>query len=66
MIREYFVVARYVASVPNGVDETEFILKEVTREISDTSPNKMDSFVRNLFSVLPGEEIDDFEEDEEE
>jgi hypothetical protein len=64
-MREYYVVGRYIASIPKGKDISEFILNEVEAEMKGVSPNQLKGYLHNLFSVIEGEEIDIDEEDDE-
>ena len=66
MFKEYFVVARYVASIPSTKDMTDFVLDEVVRDMSSISPNQIESFIKTNFSVLEGNEInmEDIDNDE--
>lgn len=64
MFKEYYVVARYIASIPEGKDITSFVLDEVERDIRAVKPENMALFLNNTFSVIEGQEIDiDSEED---
>lgn len=65
MFKEYYVVARYVAAIPSNKDVTEFILAEVEKEFSEVSPKKMNEYLKGLFTVIEGEEIDMENEDDE-
>lgn len=58
MLKEYYVVARYIASVPSSKDYTEFILNEVEKEFSSVKAGDLRPFIDNLFSVIEGEEIE--------
>lgn len=65
MLREYYVVGRYIASIPESKDISEYILAEMERELGNVSPNQLKAYLNGLFSVIQGEEIE-IEEDEEE
>lgn len=65
MLKEYFVVGRYLANIPESKDMTEFILKEVQSELSAISPNQLSGYLKGLFAVIEGEEVE-LDEDEEE
>ena len=65
MLKEYFVVGRYLANIPESKDMTEFILKEVQSELSEISPNQLGNYLKGLFAVIEGEEVE-LDEDEEE
>jgi hypothetical protein len=64
MLKEYFVVGRYIAQIPKDKNITEFILNEVESELREISPNQLKGYLNGLFSVIEGEEID-IDEDEE-
>lgn len=69
MFREYFVVARYIANIPEGADIDKFVLDQVSEDLVSSMKNSEDnlkSFLDATFSVLPGEEvdIDEFEDEE--
>lgn len=62
MLKEYFVVARYVASVPEGMSFNELVLGELVRDIQSTSPNQMENLLKSMFTVIEGEEMDSEED----
>lgn len=64
MLREYFVVGRYLANIPKNKDINDFILAELESEMRNISPNQLRGYLHGLFSVLEGEEIDNEEEDD--
>jgi hypothetical protein len=64
MLKEYFVVGRYIAQIPKDKNITEFILNEVESELREISPNQLKNYLNGLFSVIEGEEIE-IDEDEE-
>ena len=64
MLKEYFVVGRYIAQIPKDKNITEFILNEVESELREISPNQLKGYLNGLFSVIEGEEIE-IDEDEE-
>lgn len=64
MFKEYFVVAKYIASIPPGKDATEFILNEMEQEISDVSSRGMKDYLHGLFSIIEGEEVNLEQEEE--
>lgn len=63
MLKEYFVVGRYIAQIPKDKDITKFILAEVESELKEINPNQLKDYLNGLFSVIEGEVIED-EEDE--
>lgn len=65
MLREYYVVGRYIAQVPASKDMTEFILAEVESELKEIDPKQLKNYLNGLFAVIEGEVIDVDEEDEE-
>jgi hypothetical protein len=65
MLREYFVVGRYIAQIPKDKNITEFILNEVESELREISPNQLKGYLNGLFSVIEGEEIDIEDEEDE-
>jgi hypothetical protein len=65
MLKEYYVVSRYIASIPEGQDMTEFILSQVELDLSGVKPGDWGSYLNNAFSVLEGEEVEIDEELEE-
>lgn len=65
MLKEYFVVGRYIAQIPKDKDIAEFILAEMESELGNVAPNQMKNYLNGLFTVLEGEEIE-IDEDEEE
>lgn len=64
MLKEYFVVGRYIAQIPKDKDIAEFILAEMESELGNVAPNQMKNYLNGLFTVLEGEEIE-VDEDEE-
>lgn len=69
MFREYFVVARYIANIPEGTDIEKFVLDQVSEDVVSSMKNSEDNFkffLYDTFTVLPGEEvdIDEFEDEE--
>jgi hypothetical protein len=68
MIKEYFVVANYVASIPADKDIQEFILSEIERELRNIEPDNLKAYLHGLFSVVEGDEIslEDMEDMEDE
>lgn len=59
MLKEYYVVSRYIASIPRGQDMTEFILSQVESDLSIIKPENWKNYLNNTFSVIEGEEIDE-------
>ena len=66
MLKEYFVVGRYIAQIPKDKDIAEFILAEMESELGNVAPNHMKGYLNGLFTVLEGEEIEVDEDDENE
>lgn len=64
MLKEYFVVGRYIAQIPKDKDIAEFILAEMESELGNVAPNQMKNYLNGLFTVLEGEEIEVDEDDE--
>lgn len=62
MLKEYFVVARYVASVPEGMSFNDLVLNELISDIKSTSPNQIDNLLKSMFNVIEGEEVDSEED----
>jgi hypothetical protein len=65
MLKEYYVVSRYIASIPEGKDMTNFILSQVEEELSGITPGDWKSYLKHNFSVIEGDEVE-IDEDEEE
>lgn len=65
MLKEYYVVGRFIAQIPKDKDITEFILAEVESELQGISPNQLKGYLSGLFSVIEGEEVDIDEEGDE-
>ena len=65
MLREYFVIARYVGSVPTNKNYTDVILEEVANDFRGLSDDNLISFLHNAFSVIEGEEISSEEMEDE-
>ena len=66
MLKEYFVVGRYIAQIPKDKNIAEFILAEMESELGNVAPNQMKNYLNGLFTVLEGEEIEVDEDDENE
>jgi hypothetical protein len=66
MLKEYFVVGRYIAQIPKDKNIAEFILAEMESELGNVAPNQMKNYLNGLFTVLEGEEIEVDEDDEDE
>ena len=64
MIREYFVIARYVGSVPTNKNYSEVILQEVANDLRGLLDENLETFLEATFSVLEGDEVDIEEMDE--
>lgn len=65
MFKEYFVVATYIARVPQSRIEEEFIIEQMASEIRSYPMDKLEDCLKNLFHVIVGEEVEDIEEDDE-
>jgi hypothetical protein len=65
MLKEYFVVARYVAQIPEGKDYSESVIKELVNDLRSYHNNDY-KLIDSLFSVVEGEEVDMFDETGEE
>lgn len=65
MIKEYYIIARYVTNVPEGKDESEYIIDCFYEDVFGLGPENMKKFLTTMFTVLPGEVIDTFEGEEE-
>jgi hypothetical protein len=63
MLKEYYVVGRYIAQIPKDKDIAEFILAEMEAELGNVTPNQLKSYLNGLFTVIEGEEIE-VDEDE--
>ena len=64
MLKEYYVVGRYIAQIPESKDMTEFIITQIESELREISPNQLKGYLNGLFSVIEGEVIEDDEEEE--
>ena len=64
MLKEYYVVGRYIAQIPESKDMTEFIITQIESELRGISPNQLKGYLNGLFSVIEGEVIEDDEEEE--
>jgi hypothetical protein len=64
MLKEYYVVGRYLAQIPESKDMTEFIITQIESELRGISPNQLKGYLNGLFSVIEGEVIEDDEEEE--
>jgi hypothetical protein len=64
MLKEYYVVGRYIAQIPESKDMTEFIINQIESELRGISPNQLKGYLNGLFSVIEGEVIEDDEEEE--
>lgn len=61
MIKEYLVVGRYIAQIPESKDITEFILTQLEVDLTDIKPEDIKGFINSFFSVVEGDvvEVDD-------
>lgn len=57
MIREYFVVARYVAKIAEGKDYQDIVYKEVENDLTRLIKFDRQKELRDMFTIIPGEEI---------
>lgn len=65
MLKEYFIVGRYIANIPASKDINSFILAQVEEDLKNISPNALKAYLDGLFNVIEGEEIDIEDEEEE-
>jgi hypothetical protein len=65
MLKEYYVVSKYIASIAEGQDMTNFILSHVEEELSGITPGNWKSYLKHNFSVIEGDEVE-IDGDEEE
>lgn len=57
MIREYFVVARYLARTPEGKDPIEAIYSELESDLISLFKSDQKQKLRDIFNVVEGNEI---------
>jgi hypothetical protein len=65
MLKEYFIVGRYIANIPASKDINSFILAQVEEDLKGISPNGLKGYLDGLFNVIEGEEIDIEDEEDE-
>jgi len=65
MLKEYFIVGRYIANIPASKDISSFILAQVEEDLKGISPNALKGYLDGLFNVIEGEEIDIEDEEDE-
>ena len=61
MIREYLVVARYLAKTPSGKDPEDSIYKELERDLKRIFTFDLQKEIREMFTVIQGQEISEEE-----
>lgn len=64
MIKQYFVVSTYAASIPEDKDKTEAILDTMANELASVSKEQLRQYLGSVFDVIEGDEIDVEEVDE--
>lgn len=57
MIKEYFVVARYVAKVPNGKDPIESIYTELEADLTRLIKFDRQKEIKEMFTVIEGADL---------
>lgn len=65
MIKEYFVIARYLARTPDGKDPIESVYKELESDLIRIVKFDRLSEIKEMFTILPGNEIseEDYDDD---
>lgn len=65
MIKEYYVVARYLAKTPNSGDAIESIYKELEADLTRLIKFDRQSELKEMFLVIPGSDITEEDYDNE-
>lgn len=64
-IREYFLAASYVASIPKDNSAEDYIISSFAESLATVKPENLHEYLKNMFHVIEGDEvtIDRLEED---
>lgn len=65
MIKEYFVVARYLARTPDGKDPIESVYKELEADLTRIIKFDRQNEIKDMFTVIQGNDISEEDYDEE-
>lgn len=65
MIKEYFVVARYLARTPDGKDPIESVYKELEADLTRIIKFDRQKEIKDMFTVIQGNDISEEDYDEE-
>ena len=57
MIKEYFVVARYLAKTPNGKDPIESVYMELEADLTRLIKFDRQKELKDMFLIVPGNDI---------
>lgn len=65
MIKEYFVVARYLARTPEGKDPIESVYNELEADLTRIIKFDRQKEIRDMFTVVQGNDIteEDYEDE---
>lgn len=65
MIKEYFVVARYVARTPDGKDPIESVYKELEADLTRIIKFDRNSEIKEMFTIIEGQDLteEDYEDE---
>ncbi len=65
MLKEYFIICRTVADIPEDTNPIEPILENFLKDITSMPADQLGKYLNSIFNVIEGDPIEFYDEEDE-